>query len=101
MLTATEARNASVQGTFRNPSTKRSDVVKPTSNNPPTISHSQGIGILHLSLDEHWRVVTLSLHDEAADHRQQDRAAALPRVHGAADCRRAAGDNAAGQLGAR
>jgi hypothetical protein len=48
MLTATDARNARVQGTFRKPSTKRSEVVKPTSNSPPTISHSQGMNFLSL-----------------------------------------------------
>ena len=48
MLIATEARKASVQGRFRKPSTKRSEVVNPTSNNPPTISHSQGMNILSL-----------------------------------------------------
>jgi hypothetical protein len=48
MLTATEARKASVQGTFLNPSTKRSEVVKPTSNRPPTISHTQGMKFLSL-----------------------------------------------------
>jgi hypothetical protein len=57
MLTATDARNASVQGMFRKPSTKRNEVVNPTSNNPPTISHSQGIAIL--SLDEPRAFVTL------------------------------------------
>src|SRR4051794_25489610 len=80
MLTATEARKASVQGRFRKPSTKRSEVVKPTSNKPPTISHSQGMTFL--SLDEPQRFVTLSGHDEARHDRQQNRAAALPRVHG-------------------
>src|SRR5580765_7665982 len=50
MLTATEARKASVHGIFRNSSTKRSEVVKPTSKNPPTISQNQGMNFL--SLDE-------------------------------------------------
>src|SRR4051794_14471862 len=48
MLTATDARKASVQGTFRNPSTNRSEVVNPTSNNPPTINHNQGMKFLSL-----------------------------------------------------
>src|SRR5438105_1471412 len=79
MLTATDARNATVQGTLRNPSTKRSEVVNPTSKKPPTISHSQGMDIL--SLDERRPLVTLTRHDEAAHHRQHDRASALPRIH--------------------
>ena len=58
MLTATEARKASVHGTFLNPSTKRSEVVKPTSNKPPTISQSQGMNFL--SLDAVGLLVTLS-----------------------------------------
>ena len=77
MLIATETRKASVHGTLRNPSTKRSEVVNPTSNSPPTISHSQGMKIL--SLDA---CVTHSLRSRVMakprDHRQQDRAAALP-----------------------
>src|SRR5690349_1182795 len=47
MLTATEARKARVHGRFRNPSTNRSDVVKPTSNRPPTISQTQGMNSFH------------------------------------------------------
>jgi hypothetical protein len=43
MLTLTDPRKASVHGRSLNPSTKRSEVVNPTSNNPPTISHSHGI----------------------------------------------------------
>ena len=43
MLIATETRKAIVHGTFRKPSTKRSDVVKPTSNSPPRISQNQAI----------------------------------------------------------
>src|SRR5438309_2002018 len=78
MLTATDARKASVHGTFRKPSTKRSEVVKPTSKKPPTISHSQGMKIL--SLDERRPLVTFPSHGEATHHRQYDRAAALPRV---------------------
>jgi hypothetical protein len=50
MLIATETRNASVQGRLRNPSTKRSEVVKPTSKYPPTISQNEAMDIL--SLDE-------------------------------------------------
>src|SRR4051794_13473331 len=57
MLTATDARKASVQNTFRNPSTKRSEVVNPISKQPPTISHSQGMTFL--SLDEPRRLITL------------------------------------------
>src|SRR5438270_11239341 len=78
MLTATEARKASVHGTSRNPSTKRSDVVNPISKTPPTISQSQGMNIL--SLDERRAVVTFPSHGEAAHDRQYDRAAAIPRV---------------------
>jgi hypothetical protein len=48
MLIATETRKASVHGTLRKPSTKRSDVVNPTSNSPPTINHNQGMNILSL-----------------------------------------------------
>src|SRR5438477_13129991 len=80
MLTATEARKASVHGRFRKLSTKRREVVNPTSKKPPTISHSQGMTIL--SLDERRPVVTLADHGEAAHHRQYDRAAAIPRVSG-------------------
>src|SRR5437763_3703118 len=83
MLTATEARKASVHGRFLKPSTKRSEVVKPTSKTPPTISQSQGMTLL--SLDERRALVTLACHGEAANHRQHDRAAALPRVYGRDD----------------
>jgi hypothetical protein len=48
MLIATETRKASVHGTLRKPSTKRSDVVNPTSKRPPTISHTQGMNFLSL-----------------------------------------------------
>jgi hypothetical protein len=41
MLTATDPRKASVHGKFLNPSTNRSDVVKPTSNSPPRINQNQ------------------------------------------------------------
>ena len=77
MLTATEARKASVHGRLRKPSTNRSEVVKPTSNRPPTISQTQGMNFL--SLDARRAFVTLAPHGDKADHRQQDRAAALPR----------------------
>jgi hypothetical protein len=60
MLTATEARKASVQGRFLNPSTKRSEVVKPTSNRPPTISQNQGMAIP--SLDDCRSIVTFLVH---------------------------------------
>jgi hypothetical protein len=43
MLIATETRKAIVHGTFLNPSTNRSEVVKPTSKRPPTISQNQGM----------------------------------------------------------
>src|SRR5437762_7129401 len=79
MLTATEARKASVHGRFLKPSTKRSEVVNPTSNRPPTISHNQGMTIL--SLDDARCFVTFPPHEEAGHHRQQDRASALPAVH--------------------
>src|SRR5689334_14725051 len=78
MLTATEARKARVQGRLRKPSTKRSEVVNPTSKKPPTISQNQGMKIL--SLDECRPVVTFPPHGEAADHRQHDRALALPGI---------------------
>src|SRR6478736_9846402 len=80
MLTLTDARKANVQGKFRKPSTKRSEVVKPTSNSPPTISHNHAMKIL--SLDATETNDNLSRHGEARHHRQQDRAPALPRVHG-------------------
>src|SRR6185369_5716569 len=89
MLIPTEARKAKVHGKLRKPSTKRREVVKPTSNSPPTISQSQGMNIL--SLDEWRSLVTLAGHDEAAHHGQHDRAAALHPVHGRpvrCDCRR-------------
>ena len=60
MLIATETRKASVHGTFRKPSTKRSDVVNPTSNRPPTISQNQGMK--NPSLDERRPFVTLPPH---------------------------------------
>src|SRR3954468_14559 len=90
MLIATETRKASVHGTLRKPSTNRSEVVNPTSNRPPTISHIQAMTIL--SLDERRPVVTLASHGEAANHRQYDRTTAvpcLPRNSGVRDlCRR-------------
>src|SRR5689334_8232400 len=82
MLTATDARNATVHGMLRKPSTKRSDVVKPTSKKPPTISQSHGMTIL--SLDEQRPLFTLVPNGDPANHRQHDRAAALPSVHGGA-----------------
>src|SRR6476469_9198103 len=48
MLIATETRKASVHGRLRQPSTNRREVVNPTSNKPPTISHSQGMTFLSL-----------------------------------------------------
>src|SRR5260221_11627779 len=60
MLIATETRKTRVQGTLRKPSTKRSEVVNPTSNNPPTISHSHGIR--HFS---HWTRGMRSLTSES------------------------------------
>ena len=57
MLIVTDPRKASVQGTFRKPSTNRSDVVNPTSNSPPTIKNSQGMTFL--SLDGRFGFVTL------------------------------------------
>ena len=59
MLIATETRNARVHFRSVNLSTKRSDVVKPTSNRPPTMSHSQGMTFL--SLDERQAFVTLTV----------------------------------------
>src|SRR6476469_10285809 len=58
MLTATDARKASVHGILRKPSTNRSEVVNPTSNRPPTISQTQCMNIL--SLDEIAAVVTFA-----------------------------------------
>src|SRR4051812_6182100 len=78
MLTATEARKASVQGMFLKPSTKRSEVGNPTSNKPPTISKSQGMNIL--SLDGRAAFVTLQRHGEWLEPRQQACAAALSCV---------------------
>src|SRR3546814_1828912 len=43
MLSATEARNPSVHGRLRNPSTWRRQVVNPTSNSPPRSSQTQAI----------------------------------------------------------
>src|SRR3954469_21521889 len=80
MLIATDTRKASVHGALRKPSTNLSEVVNPTSNKPPTISHSQGMKIL--SLDDRRPFVTLPLHGEHAHHRQQARPAPLPRVPG-------------------
>src|SRR6476620_7067091 len=99
MLTATDARNASVHGRFRKPSTNRSEVVKPTSKRPPTISHNQGMKIL--SLDAARPSITLVAHEEAADHRQHDRASALPCVHRDADHCRTGCSEAAEQPAAR
>src|SRR3954469_19448232 len=78
MLIATETRKASVHGKLRKPSTNRSEVVKPTSNRPPTISQTQGMNFL--SLDECRAFVTLPIHGEAADHRQHDCTATLPCI---------------------
>jgi hypothetical protein len=61
MLIATETRNASVHGMFLNPSTKRSEVVNPTSNKPPTISQSQAMNIL--SLDARHSRANFACHD--------------------------------------
>src|SRR6476659_10358055 len=97
MLTATEARKAIVHGTFRKPSTKRSDVVKPTSNKPPTISQSQGMNIL--SLDESCAFVTLPTHGEVIEPRQQDRASALSGVPCLPGCRLLGGARSAEPLG--
>src|SRR5436305_11543616 len=83
MLIATDIRKASVHGTFRNPSTKRSEVVKPTSNSPPMISHSQGMNFL--SLDERGSFVTLAPHGQTADHRQHACPMAIPFVSRLAD----------------
>ena len=43
MLMATETRKASVHGRFLKPSTKRSEVVNPTSKNPPIMSQNQAM----------------------------------------------------------
>src|SRR4051812_38326838 len=99
MLTATEARKASVHGTFRNPSTKRSEVVKPTSKKPPTISQNQGMKIL--SLDAGRTFVTFPCHGEAADHRQPDCALALHRIHDGAAGRDSGRCQRNGELAAR
>ena len=73
MLIATDDRKARVQGKFRNPSTKRSEVVKPTSNTPPTISQSQGMKILSLDAPR-TSAKSPTRHGEATHHRQHDRA---------------------------
>src|SRR6185369_15802486 len=83
MLIATETRNAAVHGPLRKPSTKRSDVVKPTSNIPPTTSHNQGMTFL--SLDETGTGANLPRHGGTQDHRQHRRAVALPAVPRGAD----------------
>jgi hypothetical protein len=46
MLIATDARKAQVHGKLRKPSTKRSDVVNPTSKQPPAMSHIQAMTLL-------------------------------------------------------
>src|SRR5687768_6928887 len=46
MLIVTDTRKASVQGRLRNVSTWRSEVVKPTSKSPPTISQNHAINRL-------------------------------------------------------
>src|SRR6185503_10180396 len=94
MLIATETRKASVHGRFLNPSTKRSEVVNPTSNSPPTISHIQAMTLPR-------PFVTLACHGEPAHDRQYRWPVALSRLS-----RRVAGggatrDGAAAQLGAR
>src|SRR3712207_1807642 len=43
MLIVTDTRKASVKGRFLKPWTKRSEVVKPTSKKPPTISQNHAI----------------------------------------------------------
>jgi hypothetical protein len=46
---------------LRKPSTNRSEVVKPTSNKPPTINQTHGM--TRLSLDGRGALVTLTIHD--------------------------------------
>src|SRR3954467_9709725 len=99
MLIATETRKARVHGRLRNPSTNRSEVVNPTSNRPPTISHSHGMTFL--SLDDDRTSVTLTSHDETAHHRQQDWPVALSGVRRGAGRRGARGGRLAAQLVAR
>jgi hypothetical protein len=58
MLIATDMRKASVQGRLRKPSTKRSEVVNPTSKKPPMMSQTQG-KMNVLSLDDEQASTTL------------------------------------------
>src|SRR3954463_8001645 len=99
MLIATETRKASVHFRSLNPSTNRSEVVKPTSNSPPTISHSQGMNFL--SLDERGSFVTLAPHGQTADHRQHACALAIPFVSRLADRRHSGRQSNLPSLGAR
>src|SRR5689334_25407627 len=84
MLIATDIRKASVHGKLRKPSTNRSEVVNPTSKKPPMMSQTQG-KMNVLSLDDEQASITVPSHGNPAHHRQQDRAAALPRIHGGVD----------------
>ena len=80
MLIATETRKASVHGRFRNPSTKRSEVVKPTSNSAaedqPEPGHASSPFCTGRAA-RHCRYV--EPHGAQQDHRQPDRAGAVPR----------------------
>src|SRR5262245_37133063 len=88
MLIATDTRKARVQGRFRNPSTKRSEVVNPTSNKPPRISQNQAIAPLSACLDEPIGSYNLAPHGSTADHRQSPRTARLHHLLRAAAGRR-------------
>src|SRR6478736_7873249 len=97
MLIATEPRKARVHGRFLKPSTNRSEVVKPTSNRPPTISHSHGMTFL--SLDGTPTRANLRRNGSTKDHRQHRRAVALPRVPRGVRRRSAARRQPAAQFG--
>src|SRR4051794_6530739 len=97
MLIATETRKTMVHGTLRKPSTNRSDVVNPTSNIPPTISHIQGMTVL--PLDGTPARANLRRNGSTTDPRQHRRPLALPRVPRGVRRRRAARGQPAAQFG--
>src|SRR6185369_2786028 len=96
MLSATETRKASVQGRFLKPSTKRSDVVKPTSNMPPRMRSAHAIS---KRISARPTPALASPHDPI--DRQHDCPGALHRLHPAAGRGGAGGDVDPWRLGAR
>jgi hypothetical protein len=76
MLIATETRKAIVHGTFLNPSTKRREVVKPTSKTPPRMSQNQAMFRLRNQLAD----CRYCAHGEQRHEYQSYRPVAFPLV---------------------